>query len=56
MKKRFLVQAECGHCERETTFRLLSERDQQRRALMVCTHCGRRQPQPGEQDRVAGPA
>ncbi len=45
MKKRFLVRAPCGHCEREATFRLLSEKDAERRPVMVCTHCGRRQPQ-----------
>lgn len=46
MKKRFLVQAECGHCRRKTVFRLLSERDDEGRTMSVCTHCGRRQPKP----------
>jgi Zn ribbon nucleic-acid-binding protein len=53
VKRRFLVLAACGFCRRETTFRLMSERDQLRRAVMVCTDCGRRQPQPGEEERVA---
>lgn len=44
MKKRFFVHAACGHCRRETTFRRLSERDEQGRTLTVCTDCGRRQP------------
>ncbi|MCW2778810.1 MAG: hypothetical protein JWN17_2535 [Frankiales bacterium] len=54
MKKRFFVQAACGHCQRESTFKLIGERDASGRALMVCTTCGRRQPQPGEQERTAG--